>query len=87
MHERYLYPIFAPSAILASLGIISFKLFAGITVIHWLNLYNLWWYPNIPLLRPIMEWNNFLLARLMSLGLLIVYVGYFRKFVIVGDEK
>jgi hypothetical protein len=87
MHERYLYPIFAPSAILAGLGIISFKLFAGITVIHWLNLYNLWWYPNIPLLRPIMEWNNFLLARLMSLGLLIVYLIFFRKYMVVKNEK
>ncbi len=87
MHERYLYPVFAPSAILTALGIIPLKLFIGLTVIHWLNLYNLWWYPSLPFLRTILEWQNFALARLMSLGLILTFGYYIYKFILLVDEK
>jgi len=73
MHERYLYPIFAPLAILTAAGKINFKYYLILSLVHLLNLYNLWWYPKIGFLKAFLEFNNFLTARLFSLVLIFIF--------------
>lgn len=87
MHERYLYPIFAPSAILTALGVIPSGLFWILTAVHLLNLYNLWWYPAIPFLRAILERNQFLLPRAMSFVLIILFGLFIVKFIKLYNKK
>lgn len=55
MHERYLFPIFPPLAVLVALRLDYFWMLVPAAIIHLLNLYNLWWAPNISLLRQILE--------------------------------
>jgi len=74
MHERYLYPIFAPLAILAASKKISPKTYWLLASIHFLNLYTLWWYPKINLLQAFLEAQDFLLPRFFSLVLLGVFL-------------
>jgi len=73
MHERYLYPIFAPLAILTAAGKINFKYYLILSLIHLLNLYNLWWYPKIGFLKAFLKFNNFLMPRLFSLVLVFIF--------------
>lgn len=55
MHERYLFPIFPPLAILVALRLDYLWTLIPSAVIHLLNLYNLWWTPSIPFLRRVLE--------------------------------
>lgn len=87
MHERYLYPIFAPSAVLTVLGVIPVSLFWILTIIHLVNLYNLWWYPTIPFLRQILEWQQFILPRIMSFGLITIFILFITKLVSLYNKK
>jgi len=73
MHERYLYPLFAPLAVLAAAGELSLFWFWGWSVIYLLNLYNLWWYPKIGFLKFLLEWNEFFLGRVLSLVLIFSF--------------
>ena len=79
MHERYLYPVFAPLAILTALK----KSPLNLSFVHLLNLYNLWYYPLFSPLKNLLEFQNFLLPRLLSALLLGIfaytYVKYFKK--------
>ena len=73
MHERYLYPIFAPLAILVAIGRLKFRWYFLLSFIHWLNLYHLWWYPQVSWLRRILEGGRFFLARIFSLALIFIF--------------
>jgi len=79
MHERYLYPIFPLISILIFISNTKFTL-KGIIIlstIHFLNLYNLWFYPQINLLKTILITNNFLTCRILSAILIVIYLKYF----------
>lgn len=74
MHERYLYPMFAPIVVLAfyvkkirvSLLILS--------IVNVINLYNLWWVPDLGYFRDVLESNQDFVFRLFSLISIIVFV-------------
>ncbi len=87
MHERYLYPIFAPLAILTAVGEISMGWYILLSLIHWLNLYNLWWYPHWQWLENILEWRHFFLPRALSLVLVLIFVRFCLFAYNKGDEK
>jgi len=88
MHERYLYPLFAPLAVLVAEKYISKKIFILLTGVHLLNLYNLWWYPEISWIKRGLKWQGFLFPRIMSAGLIIIFLFFVYKFVLlVKSEK
>lgn len=80
MHERYLYPLFPPLTILAALKKVKFKYFLALSLIHLLNIYNLWNYPRIEILRLSLESENFLLTRILSLILILAFWKLFSFF-------
>ena len=81
IHERYLYPIFPLMSIITVINpkIISFKKYGLISLIHLLNLYNLWFYPNIDILKNILIFDNFLVPRIISFVLIYLYFDIFYK--------
>ncbi len=82
MHERYLYPVFPLLTILIFLPKSKFTLkhLISLSIIHFLNLYNLWFYPSIPLLRNILTSSNFVFCRVLSFILIVIYFDYFIKY-------
>ncbi len=84
MHERYLYPVFAPLAVLVSLNQLPLIFYLLLSLIHLLNLYNLWWYPAIGFVKSLLEASNYLLPRALSL-VLIIFFGWL--LVSYGREK
>lgn len=74
MHERYLYPVFAPLSILVAVGEVGLSWYIILALIHWLNLYNLWWYPHWQRLENILQMREFLLPRVLSLILILIFV-------------
>lgn len=72
MHERYLYPIFPYLAILVALGGISLTTYLTLSLIHLLNLYYLWFYPDF-FLKNILLWQSSILIRILSLWLLFSF--------------
>lgn len=79
MHERYLYPIFPIFSILIFLSPKIYKLkdFLLLSLFHLLNLYNLWFYPQIRPLKSLLTWHAYLSGRIISLILLIYFVRYY----------
>lgn len=73
MHERYLYPVFAPLIVLTAAGIVKKRWYLVLSTIHFLNLYNLWNYPKINFLKFFLEGKNFFVPRLFSLILILVF--------------
>lgn len=82
MHERYLYPIFPIISLLVFLPktFITKKSIIILTLIHFLNLYNLWFYPLISPLKSFLINSNFLVCRLLSLIIVIIAFDYFVKY-------
>ena len=82
MHERYLYPIIPVIATLIYLPKTFFKIkdLIILSVIHFLNLYNLWFYPTIPFLKNLLITFNFSFCRLLSLILIIICGRYLIKY-------
>lgn len=80
MHERYLFAFF-PFFVLAGVGRTGFEVvYAALSGIHLLNLYNLWWQPRIEQLVTLMSWKKNLLPRALSVGNLILGYLVFRRF-------
>ena len=79
MHERYLYPIFPLISVLLFVPKTKFtsKSLIILSLIHFLNLYNLWFYPQINLLKNILIANNFITCRILSAILISIYLKYF----------
>jgi Gpi18-like mannosyltransferase len=84
MHERYLYPIFPVLTILVFLPSPLFTLrdLIILSIVHFLNLYNLWFYPTIPILQSLLEGSNFLLPRILSFLLLTLGATYLVKYLL-----
>lgn len=75
MHERYLYPIFPLiSVLIFTSSTISLSLGLFLTLVHFLNLYNLWFYPDIPILKNILIFQNFALGKIFSLILIGIFI-------------
>jgi len=88
MHERYLYPILPIFVILIFLNKSRFniKYYTIISLLHLLNLYNLWFYPELPLLKNFLVWDNFLVAKFISLFFIIYFLIKYKQF-LTHDEK
>ncbi len=82
MHERYLYPIFPLITILIFLpnSFIKKTDLIILSVIHFLNLYNLWFYPSIPFIKTALISFNFLLCRFFSFILIIICLNYLVRY-------
>jgi dolichyl-phosphate-mannose-protein mannosyltransferase len=86
MHERYMYFMFAPLAILAVLEPALLIVYIILSLSHFLNLYNFWWVPRIEIIVDALLGNNGLLTKLLSvlnLGIFAWLLSYFlrsRKF-------
>lgn len=79
MHERYLYPVFPLISVLIFLPKTKFTLkeLIGLSLIHFLNLYNLWFYPFFQPLKNFLIFNNFIVCRSLSAILIVIYSKYF----------
>lgn len=88
IHERYLYPIFPLMTIITVTNpkIISFKKYGLISLIHILNLYNLWFYPSINFLKNSLIFENFLVPRILSFVLIYLYFDIFYKIMSSNHE-
>ena len=73
MHERYLYPLFAPLLVLVAEGKSSLWLYGLLSLIYGFNLYQLWWYPSFSWLKGVLLAGDFFLARFFSLVLLLLF--------------
>lgn len=88
MHERYLYPILPIFVILIFLNKSHFtiKYYLIISILHLLNLYNLWFYPKLPLLKSILVWDNFLVGKVISLFFIIYFLIIYKQFITHEDK-
>jgi len=82
MHERYLYPIFPLITTLIFLpnSFIKKSHLIILSIIHFLNLYNLWFYPPISFLKNILISSNFLFCRVLSVILIVICFNYLIKY-------
>ncbi|MBI3397092.1 hypothetical protein HY045_01300 [Candidatus Woesebacteria bacterium] len=84
MHERYLYPLFAPLTILLMLGEIKLPIYLIASLINLINLYTLWWFPRFEPLVSLIVFGDYTLPRLLSLLLFLafiyLYIGFLRLF-------
>jgi len=82
MHERYLYPIFPVLTVLIFLPNPKFTLKSLIilSIIHFINLYNLWFYPLITPIKNILIFSNFAICRVFSLILILICLNYLVRY-------
>lgn len=76
MHERYLFPIFAPLALLVCQNELSRAKYYLVSFIHIVNLYHLWWFPRIGLLV-----NIFSFTPLINTLILFLYYFFFSSLI------
>jgi Gpi18-like mannosyltransferase len=86
MHERYLYPAFPYLALLAGMKFIPVWFFVLFSLVHFLNLYNLWFFPHSQFLINIFNVNNQILVKILS-GSLLLLGFYFFKIYFLSDIK
>jgi hypothetical protein len=88
MHERYLYPIFPLFTVLLFIpkSKFSLKSLIVLSLIHLVNLYNLWFYPLIGPLKEILIASNFLICRLLSFILIAVCLNYLIRYLVSEDQ-
>ncbi len=72
MHERYLYPIFPLLCFEVVNNNKGKKAYILLTLIHLLNLYNLWYYPTITPIKTLLEFPAS--VHVLSASLLAIYV-------------
>jgi Gpi18-like mannosyltransferase len=82
MHERYLYPIFPLFTMLLFIQNSKYTLKSLIilSLIHLLNMYNLWFYPNINFIKDLLLVNNFIYCKILSLILIIYCFTYLIRY-------
>jgi dolichyl-phosphate-mannose-protein mannosyltransferase len=85
MHERYLYPAFPYLALLAAWGGIPLWLYLVVSLIHFLNLYHLWFYPSVDLAIKVFQWP--ISVRILSLALLSINVYLIFRFYYIKVAK
>ncbi|MFA5750598.1 MAG: hypothetical protein WC895_05310, partial [Candidatus Shapirobacteria bacterium] len=82
MHERYLYPIFPLLTVLIFISKSKFtiKSLVVLSFVHFINLYNLWFYPLIGQLKELLIASNFILCRVLSLILIVICLNYLVRY-------
>lgn len=66
VHERYLYPFFPFLTILVALDKKLLKFLVVISLIHFFNLYNFWWYPRIEPIVNLFSFGDRILPRVLG---------------------
>ena len=89
MHERYLYPIFPLIALIMLIQpkLINIKQYLLLSAIHLVNLYNLWFYPSVSILKNILVFNDFIIAKTLSIILIVIYATHLTKFLKNSEIK
>jgi hypothetical protein len=85
MHERYLYPAFPYLALLTAWGFLPLAIYITISVIHLLNLYNLWFYPDIGFGVSFLNWLPS--VKILSLILLLMNFYIIYRFYSLNQSK
>lgn len=86
MHERYLYPLFAPFTILAVVNR-QILLYVIISLISFLNMYNLWWVPRIERVIDLFTMNEKIVPRIFSVILTMLFFVYYWKGINYGRRS
>lgn len=84
MHERYFYTALVFAAIVGSFSKSYLYAFVLLSLIHFLNLYHLWWYPRAPFLIELLS-NMFFIRAIIVLNIGIFV--YFLKEFFLFEEK
>lgn len=69
IHERYLYPFFPYATLLLGYVPLVWLVYIPLSIIHLLNLYNLFWVPSIPVLESLLK--NGQVTNILSLTSLL----------------
>lgn len=80
MHERYLYPLFAPLTVLVATSEIPLLAYLLISGISLLNLYHLWWVPKIQMLIDLMSAGDRLMPRILGFLNFGLFIVIYRRF-------
>lgn len=87
MHERYLYPMFPYLTIVASKYRKLLSFYFGISAINLLNLYNLWWVPNIGFVKSLMTAGDMIFLRVLAGVNSVLYVLLYKIYLHKSYEK
>lgn len=90
MHERYLYPAFAPFTIIAVSMPWVLPFYIGFSIVNLLNLYNLWWYPRFDLLVNLLSAEGRFLPRILGGFNFLAFIALYQKLFVntkTGLEK
>lgn len=80
MHERYLYPLFPVFTILVAFERRLLGLYAAISALNLLNLYNFWFTPRIEPIVAIMSAGDRLLPRILGFVNFLLYARFYHLF-------
>lgn len=80
VHERYLYPIFPFLTLLLAYNKKYIPIYIITSVVFLLNMFNLWWFPNIPFLFNLMQSNNGLITIILSYINILFFLYFFVSF-------
>lgn len=84
MHERYLYPLFPYFTVLLIANMNLVFNYIAVSLIHFLNLYNFWWFPSIPGLKDFMTARAGLFPRFLSGIAFMLFTFFYFRFVKYG---
>lgn len=87
MHERYLYPLFPFFTMIVAMKRSLLPLYVGISGINLVNLYNLWWRPEIEVVKNILSAGDRVLARVLAAVNVVLYIATYKIFLNSKDEK
>ncbi|OGY09754.1 MAG: hypothetical protein A2782_02865 [Candidatus Blackburnbacteria bacterium RIFCSPHIGHO2_01_FULL_43_15b] len=80
MHERYLYPLFAPLTILVCLYSFLLPLYIIVSLVSLVNLYNFWWFPKIDFIVQIMSVKDRIAPRILGLINFGFFLYFYKQF-------
>lgn len=86
VHERYLYPIFPFLTLLLTYNKKYIFTYIITSIIFLLNMYNLWWFPNIPFLFNLMQANNGFITIVLSYINIFIFIYLFISFMFLDKD-
>ncbi len=80
MHERYLFPLFPYLTIIAIKNKKLLPIYALISIIGLLNLYNFWWTPKIEIIIQFLSFGDRLMPRILGVLSFICYLKLLKSY-------
>ncbi|MBI4157929.1 hypothetical protein HY502_03720, partial [Candidatus Woesebacteria bacterium] len=80
MHERYLYPLFAPFTVLAVLETRLMPIYWTVSGLHLVNLWHFWWTPKIQVLIDFVSSGDRLMPRILGFVNFGLFLAFYRRF-------